>query len=97
MSLSCRSVAFSFTIPVTYLPIGSSSESFPSCSSCSRIVAVMVLVRLPTRVWSVVVGARSTPSPAVPVVPTQSVPPAPQTPTTAPGKPTVWCTWSIVA
>jgi hypothetical protein len=49
-------------------------------------VAVMVLVRLPMRVWSVVVGTRSWPGPAVPEVPTQS-PSGEKTPAITPGKP----------
>ena len=87
ISASWRSVAVSpLGMPGTYLPIGSSRESLPSSNSCRITVAVMVLVRLPTRVRSLGVGTVSMPWPAVPDVPIH-VPCGDHTPATTPGKP----------
>ena len=67
---------------------GRSRSSLPSSTSWRMTVAVIVLVRLPTRVWSVGVGVPSRPSPVVPDVPTQ-LPFGELTSAMTPGKPAV--------
>ncbi len=73
MSASWRRVAVSpLGRPGTYLPMGSSRESLPSCISWRIAVTVNVLVMLPMRVWSEAVGGSVESRPAVPELPVHS-------------------------
>ena len=105
MSASWRRVAaVPLGIPGTYFSIVSSSDTLPSWYSWSSTVAVTVLVKLPTRVWSEGVGAPAWPAPTVPDAPIH-VPLGDHTPAMTPGKPAwarvsssaCWKPWTVSA